>query len=213
MSVRFVYFDLGNILLFFSISRLLHQIAEVAGASEEELKLIIFSEKKYLALESGEITSKEYFSQICSDLGRTIDAEKFLEATNNIFWVNESILPVIRNLSKKSFPRGILSNTGPQHWEYVLNAFDFLNKYFPRHRIASYEVRSMKPQQKIFEIAWKEAQTEIPDLLPEEILFIDDLEDNVNGAREFGFQAFVYTNTPDLLEQFTRRSIPVPEPK
>ncbi len=213
MSTRFVYFDLGNILLYFSVSRLLHQMSEVTGASEEDLKSIIFSEKKYLALESGEITSSEYFSQICSDLGRPVDPEKFLEAANNIFWANDSIIPVIKRLHKTSFPRGILSNTGPQHWEYVLNAFAFIGKYFPRHRIASYAVRCMKPQKEIFEIALKEAQTELPDLRPDEILFTDDLEDNVQGARNFGFQAFVYTDTPALIREFAQRNIPLPESK
>ncbi|MDO5580258.1 MAG: HAD family phosphatase [Planctomycetia bacterium] len=213
MSVRFVYFDLGKVLLLFSVSRLLYQVAELTGAGENEIAEIIFGKGKYMALESGEISGQEYFDQICIDFDRRLDADQFLEATNNIFWVNESILPVIRHLSRKLYPRGILSNTGPYHWHYVQTSFPFIRELFPRHRVASFSAKSIKPNRKIYEEAFAEAKTELPDLLPEEILLIDDLEENIQGARDFGFQGIVYTNTETLITEMKKFGLPVPSEK
>lgn len=213
MPVRFVYFDLGKVLLLFSVSRLLYQIAELTGSGEKEIAGIIFGKGRYMALESGEISGQEYFDQICIDFDKRLDADQFLEATNSIFWVNESILPVIRHLSRKFFPRGILSNTGPYHWHYVLSSFPFIRELFPKHCVASFSVKSIKPNRKIYEAALAEARTEIPDLLPEEILLIDDLEENIQGARDFGFQGIVYTDTDSLITEMKKHGLPVPDEK
>ncbi len=210
MSVKFIYFDLGKVLLLFSVSRLLYQVSELTGISENEIATVIFSEKKYIALESGEISLQEYFMQVSTEFNRKINPADFLEATNNIFWVNESLLPVIRKLAKVSFPRGILSNTGPQHWLYIQEVFPFITNIFPHHRIASYEVKCMKPNPKIYRIALEEARTEIPDLKPEEVLFIDDLEENVQGAIKFGFQSVVYSDTEHLIQDLQQLGIPIP---
>lgn len=210
-KIRFVYFDLGNVLLKFSLRRLLHQVAEVAETDEERVRTVLFGDKKYFAFESGEITAQDYFDHICQGFEKKIPIENFLQATNNIFWVNEPILPLVRNLSKSLFPRGVLSNTGPEHWRYTLEAFPCIWDLFPKHRLASFKVKCMKPFEKIYQIALDEARRELPDLAPEEVLFIDDLEENIDGAKKFGFEGVVYTEIEPLLEAFRRLNLPVPE--
>lgn len=211
MAVRFVYFDLGNVLLNFSVQRLLYQVSELTGRSEEEVRHVLFGEKKYQHLECGDITPQEYFDQVCVAFDLKINPNDFIEATNNIFWVNESILPVIRHMAKVFQPRGILSNTGPAHWHYFQSTFHCITSLFPKHLITSFQVKCMKPFPKIFEAALAEARLELPDLLPEEVLFIDDLEANVLGARDVGFVAYHYQDTPQLIEELVRLGLPTPE--
>ena len=210
-KVRFVYFDMGNVLLKFSVRRLLHQVAALAEVSDAEAKEVFFDDKKYLAFEMGEISSKEYFAHICRGFGKSLPSEELLAASNDIFWVNEPILPLVRHLAKEFFPRGILSNTGPQHWNYIESAYPRIWKLFPAHRIASFSVHAMKPFPEIYKIALDEARKEIPGLTPEQILLIDDLEENVKGASDFGFQAVQYLETEPLLEALKEFGVPVPE--
>lgn len=210
-NIRFLYFDLGNVLLKFSLRRLLHQVAELTETDEERVRTILFGDKKYFALESGGISEEEYFQYVCEEFGKKIPPEDFLQATNNIFWVNEPILPLIRLLSKELFPRGILSNTGAQHWRYTQEAFPCVWDLFPNHRIASFEVQQMKPFRPIYEIAFNEAKTSIADLDPDEVLFIDDLEENIAGACAFGFQGFVYSENEPLVTLFKQLGLPTPE--
>ncbi len=210
-NIRFIYFDLGNVLLKFSIRNLLHQLSKLTGADDATLRMALFNDKRYTALESGQISGMEYYEGVCAELKQEIPLEEFVAATDNIFWVNDSILPVVRAVAKALFPRGILSNTGPSHWEYVHNLFPCIWELFPEHQIASFAVKNMKPYEPIFQIAFDEARKEIPDLRPEEVLFIDDLPENVEGGRKFGFQGLVYIDTPALVEEFKRLRLPTPE--
>ncbi|MDD3586996.1 MAG: hypothetical protein PHQ75_07410 [Thermoguttaceae bacterium] len=210
MAIRFIYFDLGNVLINFSVQRLLYQVSELTHKSEEEVKNAIFGDKKYQMLENGSLSSQAYFDQVCIELDCAINPDDFLEATNNIFWVNDSILPLVRHLAKIFFPRGILSNTGPQHWYYVQGTFDCITTLFRKHLVTSFESRYMKPQKEIYEIAFQEACREVTDLVPGEILFVDDLEENVAGAIEYGFAGLTYKDTDSLLAEFNRLGLPGP---
>ncbi len=209
--VRFIYFDLGNVLLKFSVRRLLHQVAELAEVPDASVKEAFFDDKKYMAYEMGQIDGIEYFAHICRQLGKTIPSDELVAAASDIFWVNEPVLPVLRHLAGELFPRGILSNTGPHHWSYIQTAFPKIMALIPSHRIASFAVHAMKPYPEIYKIALDEARREIPDLTPGQVLFIDDLEENVKGARQFGFQAVHYTDGADLSGELKSRGVPVPE--
>ncbi|MCF0234104.1 MAG: HAD family phosphatase, partial [Thermoguttaceae bacterium] len=190
MTIRFVYFDLGNVLIRFSIQRMLYQLAEILEKSDAEVKAAIFESKRYYAYETGATSTAEFSAQVAEALGVEFVDKDFQAAFNDIFWVNDESLPIARRLAKVDFPRGILSNTNPLHWRYVETAFPRVWRYFPRHKIASCDVKAVKPNAAMYQIAFDEARTELADLRPEEVLFIDDLEPNVLGAREFGFQCF-----------------------
>ena len=208
--VRFIYFDLGNVLLKFSVRRLLHQVAELAEVPDADVKEAFFDDKKYMAYEMGLIDGIEYFAHICRQLGKTVPSEELIAAASDIFWVNDPILPLLRHLANLLFPRGILSNTGPHHWTYIHTAFPKIMALIPTHRIASFAVHAMKPYPEIFKIALDEARREIPDLTPEQVLLIDDLDENVAGARAFGFQAVHYRDDDALREELEALGVPLP---
>ncbi|MDO5554233.1 MAG: HAD family phosphatase [Planctomycetia bacterium] len=211
MAIRFIYFDLGNVLVNFSVQRMLVQVAELVQCPEETVREAIFGNRKYTALELGEISSAEYYELVCRELPTSPAPEALLEATNNIFWVNDAILPTIRYLAKLNFPRGILSNTGPGHWNYIQTTFDCITSLFPQHQIASYQVKCIKPFPKIYEHALLDAQREVPDLTAAEVLFVDDLPDNVQGALDFGFAAATYTSVADLVTTLRHHALPIPD--
>lgn len=208
MAVRFVYFDLGNVLIRFSIQRMLYQVAALTEKPEAEIRDVLFDGKRYYRYEKGDVTASEYFAEVCAQLDATPDVEDFIAATNDIFWVNEPMLPVVRRLAKSNFPRGVLSNTNPMHWKYVETAFPRFWNYFPAHKIASFEAKALKPFREIYEIALAEARKEIPDLQPNEILLIDDLEANVVAAAEFGFQTIHYVDHDAFLAEMTKLGLP-----
>ena len=209
-KIRFIYFDLGNVLLKFSVRRLLHQIAEVSGVSDDEVRQAFFDDQWYLKYEKGEIDGIEYFAHYCQQINNSVPSEDLINAANDIFWVNEPILPLLRHLAGEFFPRGILSNTGPHHWAYIQEAFSNIIGLIPRHRIASFEVGAIKPYPEIYRIALDEARKEVSGLEPAQVLLIDDLEENVAGAKKFGFQAVCYGDHNQLLGELKRLGVPLP---
>lgn len=210
MSVRFVYFDLGNVLIRFSVHRMLTQLAEVTEQPAEFVHSLVFDEQRYRNFEVGAVSVDEFLAQFCESLEKKPDRENLINALNDIFWANDPILPIARKLAKLNFPRGILSNTNQLHWEYIENAFPRIWDAFPEHKLASFAVHALKPFPEIYKIAYEEAKREIPDLLPGEILFIDDLEANVNAAKEFGFQTIHYVDFDSFLAEYKTFELPVP---
>ena len=123
-----------------------------------------------------------------------------MAAINDIFWVNEPILPLIRHLADSFFPRGILSNTGPHHWDYIPFAYPNIWALFPSHRIASFAVHAMKPYPEMFKHALDEARRELPDLAPDQVLLIDDWKKTPRGCR-FRFCRIHYQDDLPLCEE------------
>ena len=210
MSIRFVYFDLGNVLLYFSVHRICCQLAEVAKTTEAVVRGKLFDDQRYRQYELGEISTEDYFKQACADLENKPSFDEFSEAICNVFWANDPILPIVRKLAKHNVPRGILSNTNPVHWNYIENAFPRVWEAFEDCRLASFEVHALKPYREMYEAAYREAKRLVPDLQPGEILFIDDLEPNVQGAKEYGFQTIHYVDFDQFLEEYKQTGLPVP---
>lgn len=123
MPIRFVYFDLGNVLIHFSVHRMLCQLAELAQKSEAEIQELLFDEQRYRGYEVGEKSTEEFLDMICQSLESTPDRDALIHAICDIFWANDPILSIARKLSTTDFPRGILSNTNPLHWRYIEMAF------------------------------------------------------------------------------------------
>lgn len=80
------------------------------------------------------------------------------------------------------FPTGVLSNTNRLHWDEQRDG-DQIRGLFD-HSFLSYELGLVKPDAAIFEAVAAELDRD-----PGEILFIDDNQINVDGARSAGFQA------------------------
>ena len=211
MSVRFVYFDLGNVLIRFSVHRMISQLVAVTEKSETEVRSMLFDYQRYRSYEIGETSTEEFLSQVYESLQpQEPNRDDLIHAINDVFWANDPILPIARKLAKLDVPRGILSNTNPLHWSYLETAFPRIWDFFPRHKLASFQVKALKPFPEIYQIALEEAKTELPDLLPNEVLLIDDLEDNVKAAQEFGFQTIHYVEFEPFLEEYKRTGLPVP---
>lgn len=205
MKSKFIYFDLGNVLLRFSTEKAARQAAAVAGCSEEDVRRAVERNNISRQLECGEITEREFYEEFCTSTGCRPGFEALRDAMNDMFEVLEETQPFTRRLAEMDFPRGILSNVGPSHWTHCTETYPFLLEYFPANHLLSYRVGAMKPDRKIYEAAFETAAKAVPGILPEEILFIDDIEANVLGARQFGFDAVPFFSGEQLADELGRR--------
>jgi len=202
MRPRFVYFDLGNVLLRFSRPRQFQQMADVAGIDADQVRLAVMEGGLHDLYETGSITSAEFFERFCEATGARCDFHQLLRAGSDIFWPNYSMIPLVAALWSAGYRLGILSNTCAAHWEWIADRrFAMLPGYFEQI-VLSYELGVMKPSGEIYAAAAERAG--VP---PAEIFYIDDLEENVNGARQFGFDAVLYTTTDALVGELRQRGL------
>ena len=203
MDIKFVYFDLGRVLLDFSHELACQQMAEVAGVSSETIRETVFRSDLQLQYEAGQVSTDEFFERCCDQLGSRPDYEKFVAAASEIFCLNTGVMPLVTTLASTYFPRGILSNTCDAHWHEVKTRFPTLLELLPVHAL-SFELKCLKPEPEIYTKA-----AELAAVAPQQIYFVDDRPENVEGAREAGFISDVYESPQQLHAAFRSRGFAV----
>jgi putative hydrolase of the HAD superfamily len=201
VSLKFLYFDLGMVLLNFSVERMCRQMAEVAGVGATEISQVLFEGDLHRRYERGEISSRQFYDAFCRETGTCPDYDRLASAASDIFELNGSIVPVVAQLHQARYRLGVLSNTCENHWTYCLQRFALLHETFSVFAL-SYELHAMKPGAAIFHAA-----AQLAGVRPEEIFFCDDIAGHVAGARAVGIDAVQYTSTPELVGELRKRGL------
>jgi putative hydrolase of the HAD superfamily len=202
-SIDFIFFDLGNVLLHFSHQRACEQIAALTGLSAERVRQVAFETRLVADYEIGRISDRKFVDGFCAATGTKIDTETFFHAFNDIFHLNQKMIPLVVELNHLNFPKGILSNTCHAHWQFATNEFPLLREYFSVN-VLSYEAGSAKPDQEIYLAAIRAADTS-----PDRIFFVDDRPENVTGAIAAGLDAVVFESAIQLRDQLFQRGVRV----
>ena len=202
MAVKFIYFDLGNVLLFFDHRRAAEQMGRVAGISTDAVWRALAKDNTICRVESGEMTDREFYERFCDATGTRPDFAELQRAGSDIFWLNWQIVPLVAQLDAAGYPLGILSNTSQSHWEFICGGqYGLLPGAF-RTAVLSYEARSSKPDPGIYQAAIARAG-----VAPGEIFFMDDREENVAGARAAGLDAVLFTSVRQLAADLRARGV------
>ena len=203
MRPQFIYFDMGNVVLFFSHERMVQQMAAVAGIEPAAAKRILFADKGGLewAYERGELTREQFYGRFCEAAGVQADIDLLDAAANDIFEINAPVIGLIGRLDGAGYRLGICSNTTFSHWNYCRARYRALQRAFSVYAI-SYDLRAMKPDAKFYAEATKLAQ------VPAEcIFFVDDRPENVAGAQAAGWDAVVFESASQLNEELRKRGV------
>jgi putative hydrolase of the HAD superfamily len=111
------------------------------------------------------------------------------------FQIRHWVILLVRSLRKKGYITGILSDQ--THWLYELDSYDHFFKEFDCI-YNSYELGKGKVDATIFTDVVKDME-----LLPEEVLFIDDDEENVKRARKMGLKSFLYVDHRTFIPEIS----------
>ena len=201
MAIEFIYFDLGMVLLKFSVQRMLQQMGVASGLEPARVKEILFGSNLHEKYELGQLSTAEYYEAFCQAAGTRPPCELLTHAGSDIFELNTSIVPVVAQLRAAGYRLGVLSNTCEAHWQFCHRHFCILHEVFHVHAL-SYELKAAKPNAAIFQLA-----AELAAVAPERIFFTDDLAGHIAGARAAGFNAVQYTGTPDLVTALHQHGI------
>lgn len=191
---RFLYFDLGKVLVDFDHDLMCQQLADIAGAEFAMVKELVMGEGNLMGpMDVGAMSQKEFYERFCEATESKPSLESVLYATGAIFSLKTEMIPVVTQLVAGKQPIGILSNTCQPHWDYVCNRYAPIPDLFDVV-VLSYEVGAAKPDRAIYDAA-----AEMAGYDPAEILFVDDRADNVAGAIAAGFEAVQFTTAHQFL--------------
>jgi glucose-1-phosphatase len=206
MKPRFIYFDLGNVLLSFSHERMCRQMAAAAGVATEAVRRALFDSdggpSVQWLFERGDMNALAVYEHFCEALGVRPEMDQLFAAGCDIFDEIEASVAIVERLYAAGMRLGIMSNTNPIDWGFVTSGrFPFLNRCFEQFAL-SYEVRAMKPERAIYEAAVAKAGCKAG-----EVFFTDDKPENVEGALMAGLDAVLFTSPEQIAADLRNRGL------
>jgi glucose-1-phosphatase len=192
--IKTVYFDIGNVLLFFSHEKMFTQLAQCVSLPEPDVRKLILETPNREDYEKGKIKTEDLYRQFRTRSSRAFSIEDFHDALSDIFTPNLELWPVVEALKKQNIRLILLSNTCEGHFRYATSRYPIF-KFFD-HSILSYEVGAWKPEALIFEKALQEARCK-----PEECFYTDDIPEFIASAQRVGLPGAVYTDVTNLKKE------------
>jgi len=196
-----IIYDLGNVILPFNHYRIAEKLSRFSQRKEFQDPPKIFSylfdfEKGAVnGYEVGKVSSLEFFQSLKEFLQLSLSFEEFVPIWDDIFLENQEVSQII--LSQKGrWKLGLLSNTNPLHFDYILSKFPIVRVF--DQWILSHEVGFKKPAVKIYQKAIEWASVE-----PQKIIFIDDMVKHVEVAVSLGMQGIHFVSAKQLKEELS----------
>ena len=179
-NVDFVLFDLGGVLIELGG---MASFQEMAGMhSEEEMWRRWLGCPWVRRFETGGCSPQEFSKGVVTEWQLQIPPEQFLEIFEawpiGLFTGSAALLAALQG----SVPIGCCSNTNVVHWAYQSREWPMLDMF--DLRFLSFELGLVKPDREMFEAVAEQVPAE-----QDRILFLDDVAQNVEAARAFGFQS------------------------
>ncbi len=190
--IDFVYFDLGNVLASFDVHRACRNVARRWNVEPQRVHSGLWVSGLQDRFEHGELSSESFAEQARDVLGlsaETAPTQDLLRELSDMFEPIDEMAALVDAVRGVGIKLGILSNTCPAHWQFLLDeGYPSLRGPFDQ-LILSYEHGSMKPDRRLYEIARDSAGVD-----PGSILFLDDRLENVAAAKSCGWQAHQFTS-------------------
>ena len=199
--IKNLLFDLGGVIM--DIRRL-NCVAsfERLGMKDADSFLGEYSQKgPFLQLEEGAISEEQFRDAVRQFIDGEVTDEQIDSAfCDFLVGIPKYRLEQLRQL-KKSYNIYMLSNTNSIMWRSRI-AEDFRQEGLEREDyfdgiVTSFEAKSIKPDAKIFHTVVEKLGVK-----PEETLFLDDSQKNLDAAAELGFKTLLVTPGSEFFELF-----------
>ena len=185
--IKNIVLDIGNVILKWDPIIAIKQV--FPDINHIELLQNLIKENIWIELNLGHITEEEAITQYSKLL--QIPEAKMREL---IQMIKENLVPIegsfelIDELYQTGFDLYSITDNIIEFMQYIKSRYDFWKKF--KDIIVSAEVGILKPSPEIFKILLHRNS-----LIPEETVFIDDLQKNVEGAISVGMHGVHFTST------------------
>ena len=184
-----VAFDLGKVLLDFDYNRGARNLAARSRLTAPEVRALIDHSPLLFRLETGLMTSEEFFAEVQRATGFDGTFEEFKPLFSDIFEPIPAMIELQGALRRRGIPTYIFSNTNDLAISHIRRRYPFFNLF--EGYVFSYEQGAMKPDAKIYEVLER-----MTGHRGGEILYLDDRPENVAGGAARGWRAILH-ETPE----------------
>ena len=205
-GIRNLLFDLGGVIINLDRQRCVDALTALGDEKADEMLDLSVQRETLMDLEEGKISPSDFFKCMRQKIGKAVSDEEIVHALNELL-IGSPLdrLTLLRKLRQR-FNVMMLSNTNPimfdtkiaecfaQEGLSITDYFDDVN--------LSYRLKSCKPDIAIFQKV-----IELSRIVPQETLFFDDSQKNLDAAASLGFKTFLVTPDRDIVTFFNTQSI------
>lgn len=198
--IKTFIFDLGNVIVSFNHGKIVETLQCVCEQTSDEIFAKAISSKFVHDYNLGKITSAEFFDSVSCELKLKMNFADFSQAWNCTFEPEPIIAEQTVKKLSESYRLLVLSDTNELNFDFIRENFSILD-YFDDF-VLSHKVGAVKPSAEIFQRVLEKAEC-----LPDECIFIDDVEKNVEGARRCGMNAIQFISVEQLEAELKARNL------
>ena len=198
--IKAIIFDIGGVIVDFSNDEDYYPyLSKVSGASVKRIKKIVEG-RLWWKLDKDEICQKEFDRIVARKLGIEEKQVHWYEGYRKTGRLDKKVIRDVRKLSK-NYKVAYLSNVDLSRYSYTLRLMKPYAKLFD-HEFASCYIHLRKPGKKVYEYVLAKMRVKAG-----EAVFIDNQEDNVEGARRAGLKGILFKNSVDLKRKLEKLGI------
>ena len=200
-KITTIVFDIGGVLLDIHPEKTYQYISDSTDIEIEVVKNRFpwdahdQYERGIMNNEDWFITYKESLPQPCC-----LKRSDFWNAWKLLLGEEKNTVNILEALNKQ-YSIWLLSNTNPKHIQDEIEK-RYLFPSLVNGAVYSFDVGVRKPEKEIYEIAMQRANAN-----PQECLFIDDLLENIQAAKQIGIEGIHFISSEQLKQELVRLGI------
>ena len=190
-------FDWGGVLV--SSKPITEGIAAILGISKSVLVKEYYKNNYLAGVES--MRYEDVWAKVVTDLGHADKIPQVLEhmSIQQTFELDNRMVELVDELRQKGLKVGLLSNNTRENGDKM--RAEGLDDHFDVFLISA-EIGYQKPNMEAFNLLIKEL-----DVMPQEMIFIDDSEGSLSKAGEIGYHPILFTGYEKLKEDLTKLEV------
>lgn len=192
--IKAITFDLDGVYFVNGKSNFISNLGKLDVSEDEAKRVFLQSDEMNKLYKEGKMTDEEFWSWASKEwkLGKT--PIELMELLISGYEVDESVVEVVKKVRSNGYKTLICTSNFPARINGLQERFKFLDNFDAW--ALSYEVGFNKPAKELFEELVKKSGVNA-----NEIVFADDHQENVDGAKAVGIEAFFYDGFDKFIEK------------
>ena len=197
-TYKAIIFDLGKVIFDLSFEQTFEHWAKTSKKPIKDIRARYMFDETYENFERGDISEEQFRSETKEKLGLTMSDVQFDEGWNNLYKpVYEGIETYLKELKTK-FKIVALTNTNVIHHRVWSEKYESTLSLF-EEVFCSHLLKCRKPEKEAYQHVLNRINSS-----SNEVIFLDDNLDNIEGAKKIGIKAILVENQEKMRHDLER---------
>jgi glucose-1-phosphatase len=202
VAIEVVLCDLGGVLIDYSFELTVREWARTARVDPKTMMGKLVIDEAWTRFEVNSLTEREFFEHIRRQFGLYLTEAELVRGWNAVYiGVNDEVADLLKEVVATGTRLVAVTNTNATHQRLWRDRFaEHLTMFAAVY--SSCDIGYRKPDAQFFDRVLS-----VEKVQPRNALFIDDLEENVRGARRSGIPAVRFSDRRSLRDALARHGL------